>query len=32
MSIENLVIPGVITVALIFMAALGGVAWYSRDR
>jgi hypothetical protein len=31
MGIENLVLPAVVAVTLLFMIVLGGAAWLTRD-
>lgn len=32
MSVEELVVPGVVTVMVVFMLVLGGAAFLTRDR
>ena len=31
MNVEQFVVPGVVSVMLVFMIALGGVAFFTRD-
>ena len=31
-NVEQFVVPGVVSVMLVFMIALGGAAFFSRDR
>jgi hypothetical protein len=32
MSVEQFVVPGIVSVMLFFMIVLGGAAFFSRDR
>ena len=32
MNVEQFIVPGVVSIMLLFMIVLGGVALYSKDR